>query len=176
MKAWTSLLPEALMVLLLALALAVSLLGPSTGSRAVSGPLPLLEAGDPPGRLMAPGAAAVVTAEKVGKVGDYMTLEDVVRAAVALEQGQLAGVAPLTEAERAALREELAATAAARDDLLRVEADLQQTDAALQATTRQIVEALTPEQRAWILANRNQISVGGVEAGYWDTLLRMGPK
>ncbi len=63
--------------------------------------LPLLAAGDPPGALHAPGAPARALQGRLATVGDVLTIEDLARGVLALEQGQLPGVAPLAPGDRA---------------------------------------------------------------------------
>jgi len=135
--------------------------------------VPMLQSTDPPGSLRAPDADVRAIRATAAAIGEVVTIEDLVRVVVALEEGRGAEVGmpdapPLTEAERAALAPLLARARADRDALLAVEAELQTAEVGLRGEARQVAGSLTPEQRAWVQANRDQISVGQVEDEYWD--------
>lgn len=133
--------------------------------------VPLLAAGDPPGALSGDGAAARVLADRAG-VGEYITVEDLGRGVLALRDGSLEGASPLTPAEEARLGPALAQAAADRAELLKIEGQIAAAEAELVTKARAIAATLTPEQRAWIVANRDIVSVGQVEQAYWDELVR----
>lgn len=137
---------------------------------AVAAYVPLLSAGDPPGSLQGDGAAARVLAERAG-VGEYVTVEDLARGALALRGGDLDGAAPLTAEEEARLGPALAQASADRTELLKIEGEIADAEGRLVEQARAIAATLTPEQRAWIVANRDMVSVGQVEQAYWDELV-----
>lgn len=130
--------------------------------------LPLLLPGDDPGALFAPGGAETVLAARAATIGDYVTVEDLARAALLASRGELGE--PLTAGERERLAALVARTDADREALLAVEAELRAEEEALDAEARTIVGTLTAEQRRWILDHRDAISVGRVEAEYWAEL------
>lgn len=101
--------------------------------------------------------------------GEIVTVEDLARGCLALEEGELdAPRLSLSEKER--LREQIATANAHRAELLAIEEQQQKREAELDAKARAIVATLTPEQWAWIRAHRNDVSVAQVEAAYWDKL------
>lgn len=126
-------------------------------------------------RVMLPAAvrpgedAALALHGQVAAVGDWLTIEDLVRGALALEQGRLEGP-PLTEAERAELHALVLQADQHRSELLQVETELRATQDALDTRARALAASLTPEQRDWVLAQRDRVSVGSVEAAYWADL------
>jgi hypothetical protein len=133
--------------------------------------LPLLAAGDPPGALHAPGAPARALQGRLATVGDVLTIEDLARGVLALEQGHLPGVAPLSPGDRAEVAKRLAEANARREALLALETRMAREDAALRAEAVALAATLTPEQRAWVASQRDIASVAGVERVYWDALL-----
>lgn len=161
-----------LVLLALALVQAVQLVQRGGEARVY---VPLQDAQDPPGVLQAPGAAERVLAARSAAVGDFITVEDLARGALALRDGPVTGSPPLSDAERAALTTLLERAAAHRADLLAVEGEIAAAEAKLQAQAIAIAETLTAEQRAWIVAQRDRVSVGEVEQAYWDELLRIAP-
>ncbi len=132
--------------------------------------VPVMTAADSTQAMQSPGGAERALDARLAQVGDYVTVEDLARGALAIEQGRLPGVAPLSESERAALEEQVAKADQHRKDLLAAEAELARAEAEQDATARQIAATLTPEQKAWVLAQRDNVSVGGVEAAYWEEL------
>ncbi len=148
------------------LALAVVLAGALLGRRA-STPMVLLPATVRPGE-----DADLVVYGQVARVGDWLTIEDLVRGALALETGKLAGP-PLTDAERAELHALVIQADQHRRELLELEVELRATQEALDARARAVAASLTPEQRAWVLAERDRVSVGSVEAAYWADLAQI---
>lgn len=132
--------------------------------------LPLLGAQEPPGALQGPGLAEGRVQARAAAVGDYVNVEDLARGLLAAEQG-VPGVPPLTEAERAEVAPLIAEAERHRQELLATEQRLAGAQQALAEQARRIAAGLTPEQRAWILAERDRISVGGIEAAYWEALL-----
>ncbi len=137
--------------------------------------VPLLGAQDPPGALQGEGAAARALAAKAAAVGEFVTIEDLARGVLALREGTLPGAAPLTEAEAARVDVIVRQAAADRLELLRVEGEIAAVEAEMQAKARAAAATLTPEQRAWIVAQRDAVSVGQVEQAYWDELLAASP-
>lgn len=164
-------LPDLLLLLLLAIALVqAGLLLSHDGG--VTGVTVLLQtASDPPGALQTSGGSEVALKARVAGVADYMTVEDVARGALALQRGELPGVAPLDDDERARLGAILHDAATHRDELLAVEGEIRGLESALRARTAEIARTLTPEQRAWVMARRDQVSIDQVERAYWDELL-----
>jgi len=162
-------LPDLLLLLLLAVAVAEGALlaDRGRGGRAL---LPVQQPGDPPGLLMGPGQAERVLRSRVAAVGDWVTMEDLVRGALLLAQGRLGGVEPLSDGERRRLATPLETARSHRDELLRVEEEIRGIEASMAREAREAVGALTPGQRAWILARRDQVSVGSIERAYWDAL------
>jgi hypothetical protein len=104
-------------------------------------------------------------------LGDVLTIEDLARGVLALEEGALPGVAPLEGNVRDEVGRRLAAANERREALLAIEADLAVEDARLAAAARAMAETLTPEQREWVMEKRDQVSVAGVERAYWDAVL-----
>ena len=137
--------------------------------------VPLLSEGDPPGTLQGPGAASRVLRARGAAVGEFVTIEDLARGALALRDGQLPGAAPLSASEAARLQPLLEKAAQDRKDLLAVEGEIAGVQAEIQEKAAAIAATLTPEQRAWIIANRDDVSVGQVEQAYWDELLGTPP-
>ncbi len=120
-----------------------------------------------------PGEAGdSVVRGQVAQVGDWLTIEDLVRGVLALERDTLDGP-PLTDAEREELHALVLQADAHRTELLEVEVALRSAEQALDARARALAAALTPEQRAWVLAQRDQVSVGSVEAAYWRDLAQI---
>ncbi len=141
------------------------------GGEPVRAWFPLLGPADPPGALQGEGGAARALQARAAAVGEFVTVEDLARGVVALRDGTLTGVAPLSDAERAALMPLLERANTDRLELLRVEAEIAGVQSDLQDRARAIAATLTAEQRAWIVANRDQVSVGELEQAYWDELL-----
>ena len=82
---------------------------------------------------------------------------------------------PQSDADRARLAPLVARAAEHRDALLAAEAELAEAERALDAEALAILATLDPAQRAWILDHRDRISVGQVEAAYWEALLAALP-
>ncbi|MBN1337187.1 MAG: hypothetical protein JXB39_14605 [Deltaproteobacteria bacterium] len=164
-------LPDLVLLLLLGVAVAEGALlaARPRGGRVL---LAAQQPSDPPGLLMGPGRAEQVLATHLATVGEWITVEDLVRGALLLQEGRLPGVAPLSETERTRLAEALERARVHRDELLAVEAEIRTVEAALAERAREAVRALTPEQRAWILARRDEVSVGAIERPYWEALAR----
>ena len=129
--------------------------------------VPLLLPADPPGSLHAPGADERAIQARALAIGEVITIEDLVRAALALEAEGAEGLPPLSEAERAELSRLLARAREHRDALMAVEGQLGAAEDRLDAAARELAGQLSPDQRAWIQGNRDAISVQGVEEGYW---------
>jgi hypothetical protein len=135
--------------------------------------LHLLGRGENPSLLSADGKAEHAVAAKVAVVGDYLTIEDLVRGTLLLEEGRLPGVKPLSPRERGRVVKLLATATEHRDELLRTEAEIASSEEELRQEALRIVAELSPEQRAWILAQRDAVSVGRIERSYWAELARM---
>lgn len=154
---------DRVLVGLLALALVQAV---ALAARAWQGPPALpLPVAVPPGQ-----DADLALRAQVATVGDWVTVEDLARGALALERGELPGVAPLTDGERAELRALVEQAERDRAELLRVEGELMAAQDALDAQARALAASLTPEQRAWVVEQRDVVSVGQVEAAYWAEL------
>lgn len=134
--------------------------------------LPLLSAEERPGALQGPGLAEARVQSRAALVGDYVNVEDLARGLLAAAGAPgVPGVAPLTAAERADLAGLIQQAEQHRQELLAVEQKLAAAQQTLAEQARAVAAALTPEQRAWVLAERDRISVGGIEAAYWAMLL-----
>lgn len=120
---------------------------------------------------VAPGqdADAALRAQ-VATLGDWVTVEDLARGALALERGDLPGVPALDEDERAELRALVAQAERDRNELVRVEGELRAAQDELDQRALALAASLTPEQRAWVYAQRDAVSVGQVERAYWAEL------
>lgn len=165
---------DRLTLLLLAVALVQAvLLGTSGGN--LRQPFALLQMQDPPQTLQGPGSLDLAVQAKLGTVGEVITIEDLVRGSLALQKGQLPGVAPLSADEQQKLATLVQQAAAHRDALLKVEGELAQSELSLAEQARAIAATLTPEQVADIAARRDQVSVGSIERAYWDALLSSLP-
>lgn len=162
---------DRLLLFLLALAFAEAVVLVARTRPDVRAWLPLQAAEDPPGALQGPDAATQALRARVAAVGPAVTIEDLARGTLALERGELPGVAPLSDRERAEVLALVQAADKHRDELLAVEADLAAAEAELTAKARVIAAGLTPTQRAWVMTRRDQVSVGQVEKAYWDELL-----
>lgn len=158
-----------LALLALALVLAGLLLRREAATPVVS--LPLLDAGAPPGALQGPGEAEAALHAKALLMGELYTVEDLARGALLLQQGQLEGVPPLSDSERAELAEALREADADRTELLALEQQIRSTEAEMGEIGLQLAATLSPEQRAWVVAQRDRVSVGEVERAYWDAVL-----
>jgi hypothetical protein len=132
--------------------------------------LALFGRGENPALLSAEGGAERAVASKVAAVGDYLTIEDLVRGTLLLEEGRLPGVQALSPGERKRVATLMATATAHRDELLATEAELAANEEALRQEVQTIVLGLSPEQKAWILAQRDAVSVGRIERGYWTEL------
>lgn len=152
--------------LLLLLATAAVLAWPGAPSPARV-QVPLLVPADPPSSLHSPGADERAIQARALAIGEVVTIEDLVRGVLALDSETPQGLPPLSEAERAELRQLLARASEHRDALLAVEGQLGAAEDRLDAAARELAGQLSPDQRAWIQGNRDQISVQGVEEGYW---------
>lgn len=120
--------------------------------------------------MQGPGGAERALDAKLAVVGDYLTVEDLARGVLALQEGRLPGVAPLTADEAARVKALVATADAHRVELLRVEGELADAEREQDETARKIAATFTPEQAAWVLAQRDKVSVGGIEAAYWREL------
>ena len=156
---------DTLTVLCLLGCLGLLLRDQSPSSRLV---IPLLLPSDPPGLLMGPGADQRVLQARLAAAGELFTIEDVVRAAVAIERGDDPNFPPLSPETRAALRERLTVADGHRRALLEVETRLQAAEGRLGAAGREMGAALDPAQRRTLQAERDAVSVGGVEEKYWN--------
>jgi hypothetical protein len=119
----------------------------------------------------APRTPAESIRAQAAALGEVVTVEDLARGVLALEQGALPGVAPLDDAERSEVARLLGEANARREELLAIEGRLAGEESRLAAAARAMAETLTPEQRAWLLAERDRASVGAVERVYWDAVL-----
>jgi hypothetical protein len=162
---------DLLLVVLLGVAVVQAALLVRRDGGTVRAYVPLLARGEAPGGLQAPGGAARALAAHAAAVGDFVTVEDLARGVLALRDGTLPGAPALTDAERTALDPLLRRASEDRLELLRVEGDIAKVDAAMQDRARAIAATLTPAQRAWVVANRDVVSVGQIEQSYWDELL-----
>lgn len=146
--------------------------GPGVAEHA---PVPLLLPSDPPGSLHAPGADERALRARAATVGEVLTIEDLVRLAVVLEEGRGAELGlklkPLSDAERTALRALIQTADDHRRALLAAEGDLAAADRALRDAATQLAAGLSPDQRTWIQQNRDAVSVGKVEEAYWKRAL-----
>lgn len=122
--------------------------------------------------LAVPSADGRVAA--VATVDEVVTIEDLVRGCLAMRRGDLAGV-PLSAADTARLDALLHTADEHRAALLAADQDVAAKEAKLDAKVAELAATLTPEQKAWIQAHRDAVSVGSVEAAYWDELLRAAP-
>ncbi len=157
--------------LVVALAVAVALAARlALGGHAGVAYVPVMGPADSTPAMQGPGGAERALDAKLAIVGDYLTVEDVARGVLALQQGRLPGVAPLTAEEAARVKAQVAQADAHRVELLKVEGELADAERAQDATARAIAATFTPEQAAWVLAQRDQVSVGGIEAAYWKEL------
>lgn len=132
--------------------------------------VPVMAATDSTQAMQAPGGPERALAVKLARVGDYLTVEDLARGVLAIQQGRLQGAQPLTADELAKVKARIAIADEHRRALLEAEAALASAEADQDAIARQIAATLTPEQKAWVLAQRDNVSVGGVEAAYWQEL------
>ncbi len=123
-----------------------------------------------PEELAAPGGVQGATAA-VTEVGELVTIEDLARLSLRLAEGdEVKGVAPLSAAEREALRPVVARAREHRGALLQEEAALRAAEAEVDAAALQVLAGLDPEQQRWMLAHRDELSVSGVEDAYWTRL------
>lgn len=158
-----------------ALCLVAALLTLALRAREPSGVLlvPMLLPGEPVEALMAPGADVQRLQSRGEAMGEVITIEDLIRLCWALvRQPELlpAGVAPLSAEERAALLPLVERADAERAALLEVERRLALAEGRLSAAAAALAVELSPEQRAAIQAERDQVSVNGTEAVYYDAL------
>jgi len=158
-----------LLGLALVQAVALALRPPSGDVRAW---IPLLGRDDPAGDLGAPGGAERAVRARTAALGDYLTVEDLARGVIALQDGSLPGAPPLSAAEREQVSALLRRADEHRAELLRVEAEIAEAEAHLAALAARMAAGLTPEQRAWVERRRDAVSVGQVERAYWDQARR----
>jgi hypothetical protein len=158
----------AVVLLLVALAeLAMLVQHPAPSGLAV---LPVVDDPADVNQLRDPTAWPRAVRARVARVGDPLTIEDLARVSLAALDGDVPGVAPLTEPERARLEPLVKAADTRRDELLKVEQQLHDIETDWNREALQILATLTPEQRAWLAEHRDEISVGEVEASYWEAL------
>lgn len=136
--------------------------------------IPLLLPADEPGSLHLPGGDQRLLAARAAALGEVLTIEDLVRAVVALDQ-ERAGLPPVDATERAALAALVARAEADRDALLAVEAELAAARDRLDSAGRGMAGELSPEQQRWIQEHRDETSVRGVEAPYWERARQGAP-
>jgi hypothetical protein len=131
--------------------------------------LPLLRPGAGADALMGPGAETRAVAAEAAAVGELLTIEDLIRACWALSARPegLPGAPPLSAEERAALLPLVERADQQRRALLAVEAELAAAEGRLGAAAAAAAGGLDPAQRALIMNERDQISVGGVEEAYY---------
>lgn len=131
--------------------------------------LPLLRPGAGADALMGPGAETRAVAAEAAAVGELLTIEDLIRACWALSARPegLPGAPPLSADERAALLPLVERADQQRRALLAVEAELAAAEGRLSAAAAAAAGGLDPAQRALIMSERDQISVGGVEEAYY---------
>ncbi|MCB9762478.1 MAG: hypothetical protein H6739_21955 [Alphaproteobacteria bacterium] len=134
-------------------------------------PLPLMGADAPPGALQGPGEAERTLRAQAVAIGDFLTIEDLARGVLLLERGELADAPPLSGAERDEVARLLAQADAHRTELLQIEGEIAAVDAELAEVAARLAASLTPAQRQWVVARRDQVSVGEVERAYWDAVL-----
>ena len=135
--------------------------------------VPLLLPNEPVEGLMAPGADLARLQSRGELMGEVITIEDLIRLSWALVRDPAAlppGTAPLSEAERAALRPLVERADAERQALLEVERRLAIAEGRLGAAAADMAAELSPAQRAEVQAERDAISVGGTEAAYYRDL------
>ena len=156
---------------LLALALARGVYMARETPTAAPAGIPLVQTDMSAGTLDKPGAVRHIATNQMAVVGEVWTIEDLARAAQMLQDGGLPGVMPLSERTAAELKDGLTKAQASREKLTTIQGEIRATEAQLVHTARQLASTLTPEQRAWIIAQRDRISVSEVEQRYWDTLL-----
>jgi hypothetical protein len=165
---WLDVLNGALLVVAVALAAWSLCLGRASPPGRLL--LPLLGAGDSPMALQRPGGGHDTARLKAAALGDYVTVEDLVRGALALQKGSASGVPALEPSERARVQEILQRAAEHRDALFQAEEALLAAERDLNESARALADALGPAQREWIRAQRNAVSVGERERAYWREL------
>lgn len=158
----------------LALLVAAVLLAWPAGSSRGRIAIPLLLPSDEPGSLHRPGGDERLLAARVAALGEVITIEDLVRAVVALDE-ERAGLPPVDAAERAVLAALVARAQVDRDALLALEVELAAARDRLDAAGRDMAGALSPEQQRWIEEHRDETSVLDVEAPYWDRARSTAP-
>lgn len=132
--------------------------------------LPVMGPMDSTPAMQGPGGAERALDAKLATVGDYLTVEDLARGVLALQEGRLPGVPPLTADEAARVKALVATADAHRVELLEVEGALADAEREQDETARKIAATFTSEQAAWVVAQRDKVSVGGIEAAYWKEL------
>ncbi len=135
--------------------------------------VPMLLPNEPLDGLMAPGADVARLQSRGELMGEPITIEDLIRLSWALVRQPEAlppGTAPLSPEERAALLPLVERADAERAALLEVERRLAAAEGRLGAATVELAAELSPAQRAVIQAERDQVSVEGTEAVYYDAL------
>lgn len=132
--------------------------------------LPVMGPADSTPAMQGPSGAERALDAKLAVVGDYLTVEDLARGVLALQEGRLPGVPPLTGDEAARVKALVATADAHRVELLEVEGALADAERDQDETARKIAATFTPEQAAWVAAQRDKVSVGGIEAAYWKEL------
>ncbi len=129
--------------------------------------VPVLTETTPSGSVQGPGTAERALTTELATLGDWLSVEDLARGVLALERGELEGVDPLSPSERARVTTLVRDADEHRRALLAVEAQMAASEAALGDAARNIARTLTSEQRAWIAKQRDDVSVGQLEAAYW---------
>ena len=88
-----------------------------------------------------------------------------------MQSGALPNVPPLSEKASDEVINGLSQANLSRTELTRIQGDIRKTEKQLTTIARELLTSLTPEQRTWIVNNRDRISVSEVEQRYWDALL-----
>ncbi len=112
-----------------------------------------------------------IFASRMAVAGDYVTIEDLVRGALAIQRGELDGARPLSARRREQLGEALQKALRDRDTLMELDQRQRTLQQELAAETRKLAAALDPQQLQWMVDQRNAISVGQVEQSYWQQAL-----
>lgn len=105
---------------------------------------------------------------QLGLVGEVLTLEDIVRGVDQLHRN-----GKINKELTSKLQPKIRRAKELRGELLECQ---EQTDAAhkkMGSLAEKIVAQLTPKQRSGIISQRDRVAINGMEAPYWDALLRV---